>query len=492
VPELANHSTRLLQPQKTVGATYFPITWDEAIGETVNRLAACPPGGFSLSISASSSNEDLYIAQKFTRVVMHSNAIHTPEGEALGDGLGAVVHLLKRTSPLSCLETASTILCVGLDGRFSQSVIEVALHRAQRRGAKLIALYPGLNSLSDHADIWLKPGPEGEAAVLERLVNLVSLQQTHPLSAGADSGNADSGGAEPDLVEAAQTLASTLAPDFLVSPAPFIPHPRRSFILPSTPVILVGPAILASKDNRRCLAGLERLADQLSARVIVLPAQGNLVGSFLMGAYPELLPGVKAFADQAERDKIGRRWGNPIPGYFPGEGPAGIKVLFCIGASPQAGGDPPPFTIYQNILLPPAGSPADLMLPAAAFSECRGTSIDYAGQVREFQRAVAPHGESRPSWQILCTLARAMGAAGFDFGSEAEIQAEIAGLIDGFAVDRVLDLSGLATVTLAEQPDRPRPTTQQSEHLYMGFPLAVCVEGLRALYPEEAYGCGSP
>jgi len=53
-------------------------------------------------------------------------------------------------------------------------------------------------------------------------------------------------------------------------------------------------------------------------------------------------------------------------------------------------------------------------------------------------------------------------------------------------IDQVLDLSGLSTDFFAEQSNRPRPTIQMGEHLIMGFPLAACVEGLRALYPEEA------
>jgi predicted molibdopterin-dependent oxidoreductase YjgC len=42
------------------------------------------------------------------------------------------------------------------------------------------------------------------------------------------------------------------------------------------------------------------------------------------------------------------------------------------------------------------------------------------------RKAVDPPGQAKADWEILCLLARRLGAAGFDFASPAEVMAEIA------------------------------------------------------------------
>ena len=457
VPELVNHPTRLRQPLKVVGQQKLSLAWDEALHQAAERLAACPPEGFALAISASSSNEDLYIAQKFARLVMHTNAVFTPEGEAYGDRLAPLLALMARSAPLASLETASSVLVLGLEGRFSQSVVEVALNRAKKRGAAMITIFPDQTTLTHYADVWLNPGLDGEARLLERLAELTAT--------GMDGAGANGAG----LAQA----ASLLGP----------PASGRA-----APVILVGPTALASPDSSHILRAVERLAEQIQASVVVLPPYSNLAGSFLMGAYPSILPGGLPVSSQPGRETIARAWGSELPESRPEKEPAPLQVFYAIGAKPPTRSEGAAFTIYQNSVMPPETGPVDLVFPAAAFSECQGTSIDQAGQVRVYQAAVLPPGDARPSWQILCSLARAMGASGFDFSDEGEIQAEIARLLDGFAPGQVVNRSSLFHATPGSQPDGKRFASAVDEHLYAGFPLTTWVEGLRALYPEEAHG----
>jgi NADH dehydrogenase/NADH:ubiquinone oxidoreductase subunit G len=122
----------------------------------------------------------------------------------------------------------------------------------------------------------------------------------------------------------------------------------------------------------------------------------------------------------------------------------------------------------------------DLYLPAAAFSESDATRVDYAGRVTACHQAVPPPGEARSTWQILCTLAQAMGADGFDFAGVEAIRDEIATVVPGFAAGATLDRPAPA---FSAAPGGP--ATLSREPRYLGFPLAAWVEGLRSLYPEE-------
>ena len=75
--ELLNHPRRLKLPQVASGQRMLNTGWDEAIRLAAEKLAACPPDKFEMVVSASCSNEDLYLAQKFTRVAMRSDHIRT-------------------------------------------------------------------------------------------------------------------------------------------------------------------------------------------------------------------------------------------------------------------------------------------------------------------------------------------------------------------------------------------------------------------------------
>ncbi len=441
-PELLNHASRLRQPQKPVGTVQMAIPWDEALQRAEEALTACPPERFELRISADCSNEDLYIAQKFTRVVMKSNAIHTNAGETYSGGLNAVLKRVRTSASLDEIEQAAIILCLGLEGRFAQSVVEVRLHQAVTRGARLISLSSGSNSLGQYATVGLTIDAGSELTILEQLANLTDASSAQIAAALPKSG----------MVQAVQMLKED-----------------------SAPLILVGPSWLIHPANRLILAAIERLEGNLSARVVALPAEGNLLGSFLMGTYPELLPGRINLVQPLEDSQD-----------HPDEG-----VLYLIGEKLPAADGARPFIIYQNFIQPQDQDSrlADLCLPAATFSETEGTSVDYAGQVQALRKAVSPPGDARPTWQILCAIAQAMGAEGFDYSSVDEIQAEIAGLVTGFEVGRSVDRSYLSPV-FAEGLNRSAPTsdTGGQELIYSGYPLTDWVEGLRMLYPEVAHG----
>jgi predicted molibdopterin-dependent oxidoreductase YjgC len=69
---------------------------------------------------------------------------------------------------------------------------------------------------------------------------------------------------------------------------------------------------------------------------------------------------------------------------------------------------------------------AHVVLPGTSFAEKDGTFTGTDRRVQRVRKAVEPIGESLPDWEIICRLAQRMGAAGFDFGSPAEVMDEIA------------------------------------------------------------------
>jgi hypothetical protein len=237
--------------------------------------------------------------------------------------------------------------------------------------------------------------------------------------------------------------------------------------------VIVGPSFLDHPDQPRLLEAVDRLVKQLGARVIVLAEQGNLSGSLLLGISPR---GSTA-------------------------GSQDLELLYLVGENVPVSFPDHPFVLYQNIYPPSPGCQADLLLPAAAFSEEEGTFINHAGRLQEIHRSVPPPGEALPTWEILCRIAQKMGAQGFDYVCAADIRAEIAGFIEGFQVGSFVDLSLLLSAArvparsarpnkkpagAGEADGRSLFTRPTHPHTYMGFPLAQWVAGLRQLYPDES------
>ena len=79
--------------------------------------------------------------------------------------------------------------------------------------------------------------------------------------------------------------------------------------------------------------------------------------------------------------------------------------------------------IVQDCYPTPASERADVSLPAAVLGEVAGTWLDGEGSQRQLRKACEGPGAARPDWQIVCELAGAMGAPGFEYDSVTAIAA---------------------------------------------------------------------
>jgi predicted molibdopterin-dependent oxidoreductase YjgC len=463
ITELVNHPSRLRHPQTVAGGRAISLSWEKASALAAEKLAACPPENFRMRVSPTCSNEDLYLAQKFTRQVMGSDDIRTVLPPGCGSELEAVFNQVLRSAPLEALKTAGTILCLGLDGRYAQSVVEMELHKAKKRGARLLSIYPGPHSLSLYADLWLRPLPGEELPLLERLAALVAEAESSSGSSrlGPDEANGDLA-ASYGAGRAAQLLQE-----------------------PGEKVILIGPEVFSHPQNAALFQVVETLAGRLGAQVVSLASPGNLAGSFWMGAYPGLLPGGRLSGQPKGGGRGASRWEAPAPAAVEHANGKSAEVLYLIGEQAPAKPTPAGFVIQQNIYPSTTGGEADLALPCAAFTEAEGTLIDHAGRVSALRAAVPPPGEALPGWQILSRIAGQMGKAGFEYQSVEEIQAEIAALVEGFETGgRLGPIPPSSPFPALPAEDGWEAVPASPAGSYLGFPLETWVEGLRTLYPE--------
>ena len=409
ITELVNNHQRLKKPYKTQDNIKVEISWEEALELMVDKLSTCSPEQFGMLISPNCSNEDLYIAQKFTRVVMGSSNIDTSARGFYGSGFNAYLNLLKMSVPLSKLKDASVILCVGLDTRFGRSVVGVELRKAIKKGAKIITINPREHNLALIAEKWLRPVPGMEVDLLRSLVSLIEEKKTR-------TSQPRSKGKRENLKDELERVARMLKEA-------------------SAPVILVGSDFMQYDKSHQIFESIEKIARNVDAGIIPLPAQNNLYGSILMGCYPELLPGGFSSTAKKRLDELGKRWGKELRELSSGWDSvrllsgSRVKVLYLIGEVPSNFRPPSDFLIFQNIYPPDPLCEADLVLPSAAFTEIDGTFINGEGRIQRVRKGVDPPVQALPDWKILCLIAKKMGKEGFDFSNPEEIHKEISSIV---------------------------------------------------------------
>jgi NADH-quinone oxidoreductase subunit G len=105
-------------------------------------------------------------------------------------------------------------------------------------------------------------------------------------------------------------------------------------------------------------------------------------------------------------------------GFLPGEGgldaramtaKGGLDVLFLLGADEIDLSGSDAFRIYLGSHGDAGAHAADLILPAAAYTEKDGLYVNLEGRVQMGQRAVFPKGEAREDWTILRALSERLG-----------------------------------------------------------------------------------
>ena len=478
IPELVNHHRRLLRPRALAGDTPVEVGWEEAVARAAEKIGACPPGRFSMIVSPDCTNEDLYVAQKFARAAVGSNRIDNMAEAFYGPAFPAWLRLLPLAVPLARVQRADVVLSVGLDARYGRSVVGVALRRATSRGATLVTLHPSDHNLAMIAERWLRPEWGGEAEMVARLADLTARK--------------------PRLSRAKARRGGARTADELAVTAELLGRA-------GSPVIIVGSELLQGGEGSRLLEGIERLARSVGAGVVPLPVFGNLVGSVLVGAHPELLPGGYLSSDADRTAELARRWGTTVPapwstvGGRDSDSDRGADVVYVLGEAPPPRASHAAFVIAHCLYTPEPAGEVDLALPAAAFSEVDGSLVNGERQVLRLHRSVTPPGEALADWEILCRIARAMGAKGFDFTSAREVHDEIAAVVAGFpdfdrpGADPVpFSLAGElapagAGARAAGATDAGFPyalAIARSEHTYRGVTLARLVGGAARLFPD--------
>lgn len=503
-------ANRLTTPlKKNEENKFIETSWEEALDIITENFRKYKGDEFALISSAKCTNEDNYIAQKFARVVMGSNNIDTVA--RLCDTSSLYAFYLSNTmkqlaSPVSGMEKAKCILIAGSNITSSHPVLGLKLKRfLENSGTKLIVISPKETEISRIADIWLRPYPGTDLALLMGMCKIIvdsdlfDLQFIEKNCIGFEDFKESLEDFPPGRVERITGVSREA-----------VEEAAKMYTMNKPGSILWSSGITQSvkgTDNVLSIINLSLLAGNAvhSFGLVPLWGQNNAFGAFNAGCLHDFYPSFQPLSSQESRERFESLWGkklNPAPGLALTEiidalNEGKIKALYIIGADLVS--DIPPsnkvrdalekaaFVVVQDIFFSNTARYANIVLPAQSFAEKDGTFTNIERRSQRINKVMEPVGYSLSDWKILCQLGRKSGSNGFNFESTEEILLEMANIISkiGYSEQR-FKFSSVQYKPPAETPDIDYPLLLTVErNIYSGGFLPKEAEGFNILRNKE-------
>jgi len=431
IPEYVLSPDRLATPTILGPEGYDLIGWDGALDRAAEKIEEAGPEGSCVFVSPDLSNEDLFVAQKFAREVIGTEAILSRVIYDLGSDLRAFVDLVLTSEQIDFLENAKGILSIGLDTTYGFTPVGIAVKKVARKDVTLVTIDDqecNLDFLSEEA---FRSDPEKWPEYLDGIIKSMS-------------GNGKRGSVPPS----------------------FFKKSERN-------IAIVGPGAIFSKKRKEIFKRVLSLRNDLGWKVIVCHPYTNLLGMIAMGAFPGLMPGsiksdgVLKFKDPATVVDL----------------KAKCKVGYFIGDVPSSNGTPPcDYVIYQNALPAPEGVKPYINLPAAVFTEVSGTTISAEGKILSINKASEPFADSRADWWIMSGIAGRIKKGALKYNSLSAIQSEIKKAVPGVAgKDRRVPRKKVVMEGKAAENTAYRKDATEAPASFRGVPLHDYVAGMKAI-----------
>ncbi|EGD55572.1 bifunctional nitrate reductase/sulfite reductase flavoprotein subunit alpha [Gordonia neofelifaecis] len=449
-------TTALVRDHRT--SEQQPTDVDDAIAETARRLTDIRdrhgPDSIAVYVSGQMSLEAQYLANKLVKGFLGTNQIESNSRLCMASaGTGYKQSLGADGPPGSYddIDHADAFLVIGSNMADCHPILFLRLLDRVAAGAKLIVVDPRRTATAKKAHLHLSVRPGTDLALLNGLLRLI----------------VDGGGLDRDFVETRTRGWDQLA-DLLDD---YPPDQVSATTGVDEADLREAARILIGAENWMTLwtMGLNQsthgtwhtnavcnlhLATGTICRTgsgpFSLTGQPNAMGGREMGYMGPGLPGQRTALDPAHRSDVESRWGL-APGTIsadPGGGTIDmfermadgrIRAAWIICTNPVASVANRATVIAalqraELVVVQEAFSGAetaqyaDIVLPAALWSEAEGTMVNSERSVSLTVPAVPPPGQARPDWQLISQIARAMGfTEGFAHSDAAAVFDEITG-----------------------------------------------------------------
>jgi len=439
-----HHEDRITSPLIRRDGVLVEATWEEALDHVAEKLTEYRGDSFGTLCSAKATNEDGYVQQKFARVVMKSNHIdhctrlcHSPSVEAMLESLGSGA----TSNSYIDYEEAGCLVIIGSDANSNHPVAASRMRRAViEHGAKLIVINPRRIDMCDFADLWLRPRPGTDVALLNGIANVILSEGLEDISfikdrtEGFDDWKKVVEKYDPEYVETVTGVSKT---DIIAAARMYASPPFSGSCL------IWGMGITQhtmGTANAHGLLNLSFVSGQLGkpgSGISPLRGQNNVQGCGDAGCIPNAFPGYQSINEDTV-EKFSAAWGGAnlpaesglvVTDMVPAIDEGRIKAMYVTGENPLLS-EPDlahaeksfrslEFLVVQDIFLHETAQIADVVLPACSFAEKDGSFTNSERRVQRVRKVLEPVGNSKADWAIFCELAEKISSiTGEDFGSE--------------------------------------------------------------------------
>ncbi len=451
-------------------ADWQPISWDTALDLTADRMVEIFRRDGSPAIAAygcaKATNEDNYLLQKLVRTLFRTNNIDHCTRLCHA---GSVVALQMAVGSSAMSNTAGEVIendvfiLTGSNVTENHPIISLQMKAAiQKHGAKLIVVDPRRIEMVNFATMWLAQKPGTDVPLFSAMAHVILKEKLYNeafIRERTENFDAFAASMEKFTPEYAQEISGVSAEQ--------IREAARLYAGAENAAIywaLGIPEHSHGTDNAMTLIHLALLTGHIGRKgngLNPLRGQNNVQGASDSGVMPWHYPGYQRVDDEKSADKFERVWNIEAGGLnrslglttteiLSDAGPGGVQALYIMGENPMMSEpnlnhtrhqmEQLEFIAAQDLFINESGSFADVFLPATSFAEKEGTFTNTDRRVQRVRQAIAPRGQARPDWEILCDLAvrieQRLGRerpGRWNFESPAEVIEEMGTLVPEYA-----------------------------------------------------------
>jgi len=438
------------------GQPLDPIDMDAAIAQCAKQLRAIidehGPDSFAMYVSGQMSLEAQYLANKLTKGFIGTNQIESNSRLCMASASSGYKLSLGADGPPGSyqdFDRADVFLVVGANMADCHPILFLRMMDRVKAGAKLIVVDPRRTATADKADLFLQIAPGTDLALLNGLLHLVD----------------ENGRTDADFISEF-TEGWEVMPSFLEQYTP--ENVNEITGIPAEDIRTAARWIGDATNWMSCWTmGLNQSSHgtwntnaicnlHLATGAICKPGSGpfsltgqpNAMGGREMGYLGSGLPGQRSVVSADDRAFVEDQWGIPRGSLrtevgtgtidmFSRMADGQIKACWIICTNPVAsvanrktvlaGLEGAELVISQDAFgQTETNEYADVLLPAALWSECEGVMVNSERNLSLFQPAAKAPSQALPDWQIISRIACEMGFSdSFSYDSAAEVFEEI-------------------------------------------------------------------
>jgi formate dehydrogenase major subunit len=323
---------------------------------------------------------------------------------------------------------AKLLFVIGSNMTEAHPVAATFVKNAVLKGAQMIVVDPRRTDLVEHATMHLQLRVGSDIALLNGLMNVLITEELYAREYVAFCTTGFEGLRDKVREYPPERAAEIcgLAPEVIRETAR-----RLASVKPAMLVYTLGiTEHTCGVNNVLSCANLQMLLGNVGFEcggVNPLRGQNNVQGACDMGALPNVYPGYQQVTDLAARTKFEDFWGVKLPAenglmipqMMDGLVSGSVKAFWIFGEN-MANTEPDishvehcleaaEFLICNDIFPTETTRFADIIFPAAAWSEEDGTFTNSERRVNRVRKVVDPPGLARPNWWIFKEIARRMG-----------------------------------------------------------------------------------